>query len=90
MGIAVLVVILALLLKFTHLELAVLTLTVGFVLILELVNTALETLTDIVSPEIREKAKEAKDVSAAAVLLSATLSVIVAIFLFLPKIIAFF
>lgn len=88
-SIAILTIILAFLLKFTYMELAILVLTIGFVLILELVNTALEALTDLVSPEIREKAKEAKDVSAAAVLLSAILSVIVAVFLFIPKIIAF-
>ena len=89
-SIAVLIIILAFLLRFTYLELAILTLTIGFVLILELINTALEALTDLVSPKIKPKAKEAKDVSAAAVLFSAILSIIVGILLFLPRIIAFF
>ncbi|OGM08730.1 hypothetical protein A2W13_00845 [Candidatus Woesebacteria bacterium RBG_16_36_11] len=84
---AILVVILGLIFKFTFLELAILALTIGFVLILELINTTLEAVVNLVSPEIQDQAKIAKDVSAAAVLVSAILSVIVASFLFIPKII---
>lgn len=56
------------------------------VLILELVNTSIEALVDLVSPEIREKAKLAKDVSAATVLVASIGSVVVGALLFLPKI----
>lgn len=76
---------LAIILKLSLLEIAILILTIGFVLVLELINTALEALVDLVNEEIRPKAKIAKDVSAAAVLLSAILSVAVGAFLFLPK-----
>jgi len=72
-------------LKFSFLEMAILLLTIGFVIILELINTMLEALVDLVSPEIREHAKIAKDVSAAAVLVSAIISVIIGVLLFLPK-----
>jgi len=74
------------LLGFTAWEFALLTLTIGFVLILELVNTTLEALVNLVSPEIQKQAKIAKDVSAAAVLVSAILAIIVGLFLFIPKI----
>ena len=86
-GLAILAVILGVVFKFSFLELAILALTIGFVLILELINTTLEAVVNLVSPEIQDQAKIAKDVSAAAVLVSAILSVIVAFFLFLPKII---
>lgn len=81
-----LAVILGLFLKFTPTELALLFLTIGVVIILELINTLLEALVDLVSPEIQEKARTAKDVSAAAVLISAILSLVVGGLLFLPKI----
>ena len=83
--IAILSLFLATALKFSWLEMSILILTASTVLILELINTALEALVDLVSEEIKPKAKIAKDVSAAAVLLSAILSVVVGIFLFLPK-----
>jgi undecaprenol kinase len=62
--------------------------TIAFVLILELFNTSMESIVNLVSPEIRPQAKIAKDVSAAAVLLGAFISVVVGIVLFLPKILA--
>jgi diacylglycerol kinase len=88
LAIAALALVVAVILKINTLEFAVLILTIGFVLILELVNTMLEALVDLVSPETREHAKIAKDVSAAAVLVAAILSVFVGLFLFLPKIIS--
>lgn len=83
---ALLAITLALFLNFNPTEWIILAFTIAFVLILELINTTLEMLVNIVSPEIREEAKVAKDVSAAAVLIGALLSVVVAGFLFLPKI----
>lgn len=84
--IALLAIILAFFLNFNSVEWIILAFTIAFVLILELINTTLESLINMVSPEIKEEARIAKDVSAAAVLISAILSVIVGAFLFLPKI----
>lgn len=44
-------------------------LTIGGVLALEAINTAIETVVDLVSPEYHSLAKKAKDVAAGAVLL---------------------
>lgn len=84
--ISLLTIVLALFLGFSPVEWIILAFTIAFVLILELINTSLETLVNIVSSEIKDEAKVAKDVSAAAVLVGALLSVVVAAFLFLPKI----
>ena len=84
--IAILVAILAYFLKFSKLEWIVLLFTIAFVLILELINTTLEAIVDMVSTGVRSKARVAKDISAAAVLISALLSLAVGAFLFLPKI----
>ena len=84
--ISLLTIVLALFLGFSPVEWIILAFTIAFVLILELINTSLEALINIVSPEIKEEARMAKDVSAAAVLIGALLSVVVAGFLFLPKV----
>lgn len=67
-------------------EWAILVLTISAVLIFELMNTSIEAIVDLVSPEIRDKAKIAKDVAAASVLISSTASIIVGLLIFLPKI----
>lgn len=58
----------------------------GLVFISECFNTAIEYLSDVTSPEYNEKIKSAKDVAAAGVLISAIISVIIGIFVFLPQI----
>jgi diacylglycerol kinase len=56
------------------------------VLILELINTAIESIVNIVSPEIRDEARVAKDVSAAGVLIAAIGAIGIGIIIFVPKI----
>ncbi len=68
-------------------EFLLLAFTIFYVLTLELLNTVMEAVVDLVSPEISPYAKIAKDVSAACVLLAAFMSIVVGLTLFLPKII---
>ena len=84
---AVLALIAAYFLKFSSLEWLILSITIFLVIIFELLNTVLEALVNLISPELNPEAKIAKDVSAAAVLVSAIFSVIVGAILFIPKII---
>ncbi len=73
---------------FLHLsttEWSILVITISMVIILELLNTTIEELVDLASPTIHPKAKIAKDVAAAAVLLSAITAVTIGVLLFLPK-----
>ncbi len=69
----------------SNVEWAILSFTILYVITLELLNTVIETIVDLVSPEIKEGAKTAKDISAAIVLISSILAVIVGVILFLPK-----
>lgn len=57
---------------------------IGLVLMMELANTAIEAVVDLLSPEWHAKAKVAKDASAAAVLVAAILSVLIGIAVFGP------
>jgi diacylglycerol kinase len=67
-------------------EWLILVFTINMVLIAEMLNTSIEAMVDLITQETRVDAKVAKDVAAAMVLVSATLSVIVALIIFLPKI----
>lgn len=58
---------------------------IALVLILELLNTAIEVLVDLVSPQIHPKAGAIKDVASASVLVASGFAVVVALFVFIPK-----
>jgi len=82
--IAAAVVALGIYLELSFLHWAVLTLTIGFVLVSEMLNTVAETLVDLVSPGYHPLAKVIKDVTAGAVLLAALVSVVVGLLLLGP------
>jgi diacylglycerol kinase len=63
--------------------------SVGLVIISEVINTAIEIDVDLTSPGYHPFARDAKDVAAAAVLLSIIISVIVGLVIFLPKILLY-
>ena len=73
-------------LKLSPTEWVLLCMVIGAVFMAELFNSALENLADIISPDKNEKIGKAKDLAAAAVLVSALVSIAMACFIFLPKI----
>jgi diacylglycerol kinase len=79
------VVIISWLLSIDRTEWLFLFLAIFLVWITELINTSIEKLTDKAYPEFHPQAKIIKDFSAGAVLMAAIFSIIVAIFIFLPK-----
>jgi diacylglycerol kinase len=76
---------LGLLLQINMTEWAILILVISAVFMTEFFNTALEYLVNFASPEKNELARKAKDISAAAVLIVATASLIIGGLIFLPK-----
>ena len=85
--IMIIVIIWGIIFKISAIEWIVCTILFALVISAELFNTALETIVDMVMPEINEKAKLAKDISAGAVLILAIASAIAGIIIFLPKIV---
>ncbi|MBD3883152.1 diacylglycerol kinase family protein [Phormidium tenue FACHB-886] len=84
-----LAILLSLYLQLTRVEIAIIGLTSGAVMTMELLNTALESVVDLtVRQTYHELAKIAKDCAAGAVLISAIASVIVAGSLLLPPLLA--
>ena len=86
-AITLLVVILAVLLKLNLQEWGILLLAIGLVWTAEIFNTALEALVDLVSPQPHPLAKIVKDTSAAAVLVSAIISILIGLLVLLPPLI---
>lgn len=72
-------------LKILRWEWLVLILTILLVIAAEMVNTALEAMTDLITEEYKENAKIAKDTAAGMVLVTAIGSVIVGIFILGPR-----
>lgn len=63
---------------------------IGLVIVCEMINTSLESVTDLLTDQYHLKAKIAKDVSAGMVLVSAIIAVITGLLIFVPIIWEFF
>lgn len=57
-------------------------LTIGLVIGLEMINSAIESLVDLITPEWNPKAGKIKDIAAGAVLLVAIIAVVVGVIIF--------
>ncbi|MDN7245795.1 diacylglycerol kinase family protein [Planococcus shenhongbingii] len=66
-------------------EWIIIILLVGGMIALEVMNSAIERVVDLASPEIHPLAKEAKDMAAGAVLVFAAASAIIGLLIFIPK-----
>ena len=87
---AIIIVILAFVINASKVEILIISLSVSFVVITELVNTAVEAIVDLVSPERHPLAKLAKDVAAGAVLVAAINALCVGYLLFYDKLLDIF
>ncbi len=63
---------------------------IGLVFSGEIINSAIEDLSDVVCPDRDERIGKVKDLAAAAVLVSALTALAIGLIIFLPKIIALF
>lgn len=70
----------------SRMEWIAIVIVIGVVLAAEAVNSAIEALADLVSPEYNEAIKRTKDLAAGAVLLLAFAAAVVGVLIFLPKI----
>lgn len=85
---SVLVMLLALWLQISALELAVIILTITMVWMAEFINAAVEAVVNLASPQYHEMAKVAKDVASAAVLLGVIASILIGLLIFAPPLAA--
>ncbi len=83
---AIIVGILAYVLEVSRVEAAVLFIAIVMVFAIEILNTAIEKLADVIEPKDNAKIAVIKDGMAGAVLIAAIIAVVVAILIFLPHI----
>ena len=85
----ILTIALGLWLSISPLEWAILLLAIGMVWTAEIINTALEAIVDLASPEEHPLARVGKDVGAGAVLLAALIAVVIGLLILAPPLIAY-
>ncbi|MCG1022338.1 diacylglycerol kinase family protein [Sutcliffiella horikoshii] len=73
----------------TKVEWMILFLVIGGMFVIEIINTAIENVVDLVTEEFHPLAKTAKDVAASAALVFACISVIIGVILFGPYIMGY-
>jgi diacylglycerol kinase len=76
--------------RIIYIEWIVLIIVIGLVFLTELINSSIEAIADYVNPEWNQQIKVAKDYAAAAVLVSAIISIVTGGIIFIPKILALF
>lgn len=74
--------------RISAIEWMLLSLTIGSVLVCELLNTAIEDLLDYLAPEIHPTVGKIKDLTAGAVLIAALVAIIIGLIIFIPKLFA--
>ena len=87
--IAILVIIAGLVFKIDYIEWLVCLVLIGFMLLAEFFNTAIEYVVDLASPDIHPLAKAAKDTASAGVLMMALIAAVTGLVIFIPKLIDF-
>ncbi len=86
---AVCVIIFGIFFHITRTEWMICLILFGLIMALELVNTSIEAVVDLVTEEHKPLAKIAKDTAAGAVLIAAIMAAIIGCMIFVPKILAF-
>ncbi|MFZ4726868.1 MAG: diacylglycerol kinase family protein [Paludibacter sp.] len=61
-------------------------LCIGLVIGMEMINTSIENIVDLVSPNHHPLAGKAKDIAAGAVLICVIISVVIGLLIFVPKV----
>lgn len=86
-GFLVLIVIISFFLKISRIEWAIILLCCGGVIALEMVNTAIECVIDMITAEYHPVAEKAKDIAAGLVLVFIIFTIIIGLIIFIPYII---
>lgn len=82
---AILVTVSGFIFQINRVEWIVIFLCIGIVWMAEIINSAIENLVDLISPEKHELAGKAKDLAAGAVLVVSIMSATIGLIIFIPK-----
>jgi undecaprenol kinase len=86
--IGIFVLIASFLLQLSRIEMTIIIAAIFIVMLAEMVNTTIESITDLVTQEWHQEAKVAKDVASAMVLVAVIGSIVVGLLIFGPKLLS--
>ena len=75
--------------RIEKIELLLMIFSIGLVLLMETINSAVERIADVLKPRINNYIKEIKDITAAAVMIASIISLIIGSVIFWPYVSAF-
>lgn len=87
---SVFVIVFGIIFNLTQTEWMLIFFAIAGMIVVEMINTAIERVVDLVTDQYHPLAKQAKDIAAGAVLIYAILSVVIGMIIFIPKILSFF
>jgi diacylglycerol kinase (ATP) len=87
---AILAMVTGIFLEISRMEWLFIIIAIGIVFTTEIINSSIEKLVDMVSPERQEKAGNIKDMAAGAVLIASLTALIIGCIIFIPKILHLF
>ena len=82
----IIVIVLGFMLKLSPIEWCIIIIVIGFVFVTEILNTAIETISDTIPDKYDKIRGRTKDIAAGAVLISSVVALIIGAIIFLPKI----
>jgi diacylglycerol kinase len=80
--ISIVVLVLAVCLRFNYLELAILVVVIGLLLLAEVINSVVELISDVLKPKLDHYVKDIKDLAAGAVFIAALIAVATTLIIF--------
>ncbi len=86
-AIAIIIIIISFYFKVTNIEWCFIILSIVLVILMEIINSAVERIADVLKPRIHTYVKEMKDIMAAAVMLASITAIIIGLIIFIPYII---
>ncbi|MCK5510485.1 diacylglycerol kinase family protein [Candidatus Parcubacteria bacterium] len=81
---ACLIIFFAIYFNITKTEWMFLVFVIGLVILMEIANSAIERVTDVLKPRIHDYVKEIKDITAAGVMVASFIALIIGAIIFLP------
>lgn len=84
--VSILVLLTAIFLNVTKIELVLILIVIMVVIVMEMLNTAIERLSDLISPDYNNNVGQIKDIAAGSVLVCAVIASVVGLIIFIPYI----
>ena len=87
--VGIIILVIACLLKISPIEWCLIISAIFIVILMEMINSAIERVADALKPRIHFYVKEIKDIMAGAVMISSLLAIIIGLIIFIPYILKF-